>query len=422
MTQSEPATTEDMEPKRRVWRGPNALRALRHRDFALFWSGMVVSTTGSWMQGIAQGWLVFELTGSKLYLGLVGAAATLPMFVCALPSGVMADRFSKRKIVILTQTLMMIHAFVLAMLVYSGAIRPWQILILAALAGMINAMDVPARQAMTIELVGKEDLIYGVALTASAFNGSRIVGPAIAGVIVATRGAGLCFLINALSYLAVIAGLLMIRPTRARASYNGESVIAQIGEGLRYARHNVVIRDLLILTGLSSVFLMQYGTMMPVFAKDVLQVGAQGLGVMMAAAGAGALTAGIAVAVLSHRVRPQRIVAMGSLIAPIGLIAFSQSTIYPLSIACLAVTGFGTMLFLAVSNTLVQTAAPDSLRGRVLSVRVAVFMGLAWLGALQVGAIAQYAGVRNAMLFGGLACLAAALIFVLRSPALRPES
>jgi MFS family permease len=243
------------EPGRR---GPGALRSLRHRDFALFWSGLIVSSTGSWMQNLAQGWLVYDLTHSKAYLGIVSAAGTLPVLLLTLPSGVIADRFSKRRIVILTQALLTLQAFVLATLVYLKLIQPWQIVVLASFSGMVNALDVPARQAMTVELVGKEDLLNAVALNSSAFNGARIVGPAIAGIIVAAGGPAACFFCNGASYLAVIVSLLIIRTRPFRTGDGTESILAQIREGLAYARRNPLIRDLLILTGIPSVFALQY--------------------------------------------------------------------------------------------------------------------------------------------------------------------
>jgi MFS family permease len=401
-------------PKPRARRAPNALRALRNRDYALYWSGLLISATGSWMQMVAQGWLVFDLTHSKLYLGVVGAAGTLPLLFLTLPGGVIADRFNKRRITIFTQTLATVQALILGLLAVSHLIRPWHIVLLAVFSGLINSLDIPARQAMTVEIVGKRDLLNAVALNSSAFNGARVIGPALAGILVAVSGAGGCFLINAASYLGVIVSLLIIRPKPLRASSREVSMLAQIREGLGYSRRNAVIRDMLILTGVASIFGLQYGTMMPALAKEVLRVGPQGLGGMMSAAGVGAVAAALSIAAIGHRFVPGRIVALGSILAPAGLVALSMTRSYPVSIACLVFVGFGMMLFLAVSNSIVQVASPDELRGRILSVRTLVFMGLSPFGSLQIGWLAQQFGVQRSLLIGGLSCLATGLYFALR--------
>lgn len=416
-TDAAETTDEGTEP--RAWRGPAALRALRHRDFSLFWCGLLVSATGSWMQNVAQGWLVFDLTHSKFYLGLVGAMGTLPVLLLTLPSGVIADRFNKRKITIVTQSAAMVLAFALAALAYTGVIEPWHIVAIAALSGAVNALDIPARQSLTIELVGKEDLLNAVALNSSAFNGARIVGPAVAGVILATSGAAACFLFNGISYLAVIVGLAMIRSSRLRAGSSAKPMLAEIREGLHFARGHALIRDLLLMTAVASIFALQYSTLMPALAKDVLGVGPEGLGILMAAAGLGALSAALAVAGIGHRFRQGTIVTVGSILAPVGLVALSMSHSYPVSIVCLVLVGFGMMMFLAVSNSIVQTASPDALRGRMLSVRTLVFMGLAPIGSLQIGVAAQYLGVQPSLRIGGMICIVAAVCFAVRSTAVR---
>lgn len=408
-------------------RGSGALRSLRHRDFALFWIGLLVSSIGSWMQNLAQGWLVYELTHRKDYLGFVGAAGTLPVLILTLPSGVIADRFNKRRITIITQTLLAAQALALAGLAHYEIVRPWHVLLLASFAGLANALDVPARQAMTIELVGRADLLNAVALNSSAFNGARIVGPSIAGLLIAA-GTGspisrpaLCFLINGISYLAVIASLLIIRPKPAKSSSRTEPMLAQIREGIAFARRNVLIRSLLVLTAFASVFALQYPTVLPAFAKDVLKVDSRGLGAMMSAAGLGALSAAIFVAALGHLFKPKAMVTFGSILAPSGILALSMSRDFALSVVCLVVTGFGMMLFLAVSNTIVQVASPDELRGRMLSLRTLVFMGLAPLGALQVGTVAQHMGVQTSMAGGGIVCIAAAVYFAFFSQPVKGE-
>lgn len=412
--------TSTIEPSEiDTWHGPQALRALRHRDFGLYWIGFIVSNIGSAMQNTAQSWLVYEITGSELYLGVVAAAATLPMLFLTLPSGVWADRFSKRKITIVTQSLMLIQAALLAALTYAHSVQPWHIVALAAFAGIANAIDIPARQAMTVEIVGKEDLLNAGALNSSAFNVARVVGPCIAGPLVALGGTQLCFLINSISFLAVIVGLVLIQPTPCCLESNGVSLWAHIREGLGYARRNVLIKDILILTGLASVFGMQYGTLMPAFAKTVLHAGPKGLGALQAAAGGGALVGAISIAALGDRFRKGQMMVGGSVVAPIGLIAFAFSRSLASSLAYLLVAGFGMMMFMAVSNNLVQTDSPDELRGRLLSVRTLVFLGLAPLGAVQIGWLAQTVGIRTSLAASAVVTLFAVFAFGLRSRAMR---
>ncbi len=363
------------------------------------------------MQGTAQGWLVYELTHDKMYLGTVAFANTLPTLLLSLPAGVMADRLSKRKITMSTQTCLAIQAIVLAALTFTGVIRPWHIVALASFSGLVNAIDIPARQAMTVELVGQRDLMNAVTLTSSAFNLARIAGPFLAGILIAFTGPSICFLINAISYTAVIGVLLAVRPCALGCSSSDVAMHEQILEGLAYARRNTTIRNLLLLTGFASVFGLQYGTLLPAVAKDMLHVDSKGLGILSAAAGLGAVLAAISVAALSHRFRPHGIVSIGSIIAPIGIIALSLSHSFPISVGIIVIVGFGMMMFLAVSNSIVQAASPDDLRGRILSVRSLVFIGFGCIGALLAGALAKAIGVDKALTAGGVTCLAAGVLF-----------
>lgn len=397
------------------WRGPAGLRALRNRDYALFWAGLIVSATGSWMQNVAQGWLVFDMTHSQLYLGIVSAAGTLPVLLLALPGGVVADRFNKRKIVLATQSAAAILALLLSALAYSGFIQPWHIVIFAVLSGCVNAMDVPARQTMIVELVGKEDLLNAVALNSSAFNMARIVGPALAGIILAVSGPAFCFLLNGISYVAVIVALIVVRSTEFRTASEIKPVVAEIVDGLRYAGKNPLIRDVLVMTAVMSIFALQYPSQMPAFAKGVLDVGPKGLGMLVSGAGIGALAAALFVATLGHKLRQQTMMTFGTLIVPGGVIALSLTRSLVLSIGCLVVTGFGMMLFLAVSNSVVQMASPDEMRGRIISLRTLVFMGLAPIGALIVGVMAQNLGVQPALRYGAYVCAVAAIYYSIRS-------
>lgn len=403
----------------RSWHVPRAISALGHRNFAIYWFGQVISNTGTWMQGMALGWLLFELTGSRLNLGLLGMVSSLPVLFLTLPLGVVADRFNKRKITILTQSLAMVQAFILAALNFTHRIEVWHIFVLAAFMGIIYAIDVPARQAMVVELVGKDDLLNAVSLNSAVFNITRIIGPAAAGWIVAAYGTANCFLFNGISYIAVVVSLMVIRSTPLRSNYNGESTLSQIREGLALCRKHAVIRHLLILTAVASIFLMQYGTQIPAFAVQIYKVGARGQGMMMSAAGLGAFLAASGIASFAHRFSQGTIVTFGSILAPIGLIAFALSPSYHLALACLVVAGFGVMSLLAVSNSMIQTSSPDNLRGRVMSARTFVFMGFAPFGALQVGAVAQYVGLREAIVIGGVISLGTSVYLALRSDALK---
>lgn len=407
-------------PGDKKWNGPSTFRALRHKDFTLYWVGLAISTVGTWMQSIAQGWLVYDLTGRELYLGLVTAMSTLPVLLLVLPAGVIADRFNKRRIVIITQTIAMILTFVLAALTIYGSIRPWHLMVFASMLGIVNAIDIPARQSMTIELVGKEDIHNAVALTSSAFNGARLVGPAVAGEILKHYGAGTCFFINGISYIAVVTGLLMIRNMRVtNVSSSSRSVISEVKEGIAYARKNSLIRDLLILTGAASIFALQYTSQMPAYAKRVLNVGPEGLGSLVSAAGLGALVGAIVVASVGHKFKTGVIVTFGSILAPLAITALSFVNNYYVALICMAAIGYGVIMLLAVSNSLIMVSSPDELRGRVLSVRTLVFLGLAPVGAFQVGFVAEYMGVQQSLRIGGILCLIISMYFALRSKSIR---
>ncbi|MCL5104799.1 MAG: MFS transporter [Armatimonadetes bacterium] len=403
------------------WRGPRGLRAFRHRNFTLYWIGQVISFTGSWMQSVAMGWLVLKLTGSAWHLGVVGAMATIPVLIFGLPAGTLADRLDKRKIVIVTQTLAMIQALVLAALNFSGLIQVWHVMVLAAFAGTVNAFDNPIRQSMIAELVDcdKDDLMNAIALSSAAFNGARIVGPALAGILVVAFGTANCFLLNGISYIAALVALLLITSKSACAGDDGQSMFLQIKQGLAYTGRHGLIRDLLIMTGVASLFGGQLGTMMPLFANGVLHVGAKGYGILMAVGGVGALIGAGVTALAGHRFKQRTIVMVGAFVAGAGLLMFSRCGNYYLAIGFLIMFGFGTMLFFNVSNSMVQAASPDSLRGRVISVRNFVFFGLTPAGALLVGYLAQHYGVQDAVTLGAAACLGSVIYFSLFSKAIR---
>jgi len=391
------------EPRRGL-RLPRTFAALRHRNYRLFFGGQLVSVTGTWMQITALSWLTYQLTHSPFLLGLIGALGSLPMLVFAIPGGVLADRLEKRRIILFTQSSAMVLAFVLAALTGLQWIRVWHIALLAALGGAVMACDMPARQAFVIEMVERRDLMNAIALNSSIFNGARAIGPAIAGALVASVGAAWCFFINGLSFVAVLIGLLLMRfPARPRREITTSPLADAVG-GLRYLRTNSTVMGLAALLGAISMFGWSYAVLMPVFARDVLHMGPQGLGYLMAATGVGALIGALTVASLSGYPLP-RLLFGGAFTMAAALLGFSFSHTFALSLVLLAGAGFGGVMFMATANTAFQTSVPDEVRGRIMGVWGIVFAGSAPLGSLQAGTLAQYLGAPAAVRIG--ACVAA---------------
>ena len=397
------------------------MRSLRHRNFRLFFGGQLISLIGTWMQNIAQAWLVYRMTGSSFLLGAVGFASQIPVFVLAPLGGMVADRHHRHPVVIGTQTASMILAFILAALTLGRVVQWWHVVVLAALLGVVNAFDIPARQAFIVEMVGKEDLMNAIALNSSMFNGARIIGPAIAGVLVASIGEGWCFFANAVSYIAVIVGLLLMhveRVSRLRES----SPLEHIVEGFQYVRRTLPIRDLLLLLGLISLVGMPYSVLMPIFADRILHSGARGLGILMGASGVGALMGALMLAAKSGVRGLGRWVAVSAAAFGVTLIVFSWSHRLWLSTFLLVPVGMAMMVEMAASNTLIQAMVPDELRGRVMAVYSMMFMGMAPLGALFAGSLADRLGAPLTVSIGAVACLAGAAVFWKRLPALRVEA
>ncbi|HZH89742.1 MAG TPA: MFS transporter [Pyrinomonadaceae bacterium] len=404
------------------FRMPGALRSLGHKNYRLFYGGQLVSLTGTWMQIVAQSWLVYRLTGSAATLGFVAFAGQIPGFLLAPVGGAVADSFSRHRILITTQTLAMLLALVLAVLTLTGNVAVWHVYVLAGLLGVVNAFDIPSRQAFVADLVGREDLVNAIALNSSMINGARLVGPAMAGLLVATIGEGWCFFVNALSYVAVIAGLARMSVERRETIAERRSPVRRVVEGFSFVGRTGPIRALIILLGLVSLFGMPYTVLMPVFADRILHVGAGGLGVLLGAAGVGALCA--ALLLLARRgVRGMgRWVAFSSAGFGGSLVLFSQLQDFRLAVAVLVVVGFSMIIQIASSNTLVQAMAPDALRGRVMAVYSMMFLGMAPLGALLAGWMAERVGAANTVALGGAGCILSALVFSLRLPALRREA
>ena len=400
----------------------DTIRSLRHRNFQLFFSGQLISLIGTWMQNVAQSWLVYRLTGSSLLLGTVSFAGQIPVFPIAPLAGMVADRWNRRTIVIITQTASMILASILAALTLTNRITVWEIVVLAALLGVVNAFDIPARQSFLVEMVGREDLMNAIALNSSIFNGARIIGPAIAGILVATIGEGWCFFANAVSYIAVIAGLFMMRISRRQAERAIKSAFDHMAEGFRFVRKTAPIRALLLILGLVSLVGMPYTVLMPVFAKTVLHGDATTLGVLGSAAGIGALAGALTLASRTRVDGLGKWVWMACTSFGTFLILFSFSHHYFLSVLLLVPVGFSLMTQMGATNTLVQSMVPDRLRGRTMAVYSMMFMGMSPLGAILAGAAADKIGAPMTVALGGACAIAGAIAFARHLPKIRVEA
>jgi MFS family permease len=407
---------EDMTGRpRRVATGGISLRktfsALKHRNFRLFFSGQLVSFTGTWMTTTAQGWLVYQLTGSKALLGLVAAAASAPMLFFATWGGWVADRYPKRSVIVVTQTCSMILSFAMAALVWSKLVQPWHIIVLAILGGITMAFDMPARQSFVIEMTSREDLMNAISLNSSAFNCARIVGPSIAGLLMAKVGIAACFLIDGLSFFAVIAGLLMMRLAKKKVHIDSDAgPLSQALEGFRYVWGHRRVLTILSLFAIVGIFGWSYSVLMPAFARDVLHLRENGYGLLMAGSGIGALAAALTVASAGH-ILPTRIMALGGIgifSAALALFAFNRN-LY-VEILLLGLVGFGIVLYFSTSNTVLQSIVPDEMRGRVMGIWTLIFGGMIPLGSLQAGLMADLLGTPATIATGALICATAALV------------
>src|SRR5258705_1571523 len=401
---------------------PGSVRAFRHRNYRLFFGGQLISVCGTWMQSVAQSWLVYRLTGSAALLGLVNFANLIPVFLLSPLGGAAADRRSRHRILLITQIISMLLAFVLAGLTLSGRIQVWHLFVLAALLGVNYAFYVPAQSAFVVDMVGRDDLMNAIALNSSMVNGARIVGPAVAGLLVAAVGEGWCFLINAASYVAVLAGLLAMNvPVRPCLSRHA-SGLGNIVEGFRYAGKKAPIRALLLLLGLVSLMGVPYAVLMPLFADQVLHGGASGLGMLMGASGIGALIGALTLASRRGLRGLGRWVAISAAGFGVFLMLFSASRNFLLSAALLVPAGFFFMLEMAASNTLIQSMVTDELPGRVMAVYSMMFIGLAPIGAVLAGILAERMGAPRTIAIGGAFCVLGGGLFALRLPSLRDEA
>jgi MFS family permease len=375
---------------------------------------------GTWMQSVAQGWLVFQLTGSEFALGAISFVGTLPTLFLMLPAGALADRVPRRRVLLVTQTTMMLLAFILAILAATKTLQIWHIGILAACLGICNSFDAPARQALAVEMVeDRADLMNAIALNSTIINLARVLGPAIGGAVLALVGATWCFALNGLSFMAVLAALLMMKLPKLHQEVRTDPIVLQVAEGLRYVWQTPVVRTAIILVAVSSLFGFSYGTLLPAFAVDVLHIGEAGLGALNTAVGIGALAGSLIVASMNRVRRKGLFLTAGSLVFPAVLIVFAFSKSFWLSLAALSIIGVAFVAQNATANTLIQSVVPDQLRGRVMAVYMLMFFGTAPFGALQAGSIAQAFGPWAGVAVGAGITLAFALFVLIWVPALR---
>jgi MFS family permease len=390
------------------WR--RTFSAFRHRNYRLYFMGQLVSLIGTWMTSTAQGWLVYQLTGSKALLGVVAAAGTAPMLFFSAWGGWVADRFPKRSVLICTQIAMMILSFIMAGLVWAKIIKPWEIVVLGLFGGVAMAFDMPARQSFVVEIASREDLMNAISLNSAMFNGARIVGPAIAGFLMAKVGIALCFFIDGVSFLAVLAGLIMMQfPRRELRSATGGAV-AQTLEGFRYVWKHVRVRTIMSLFAIVGIFGWSYSVLMPAFAQDVLHLGSQGYGLLLGASGVGALLGALTTAAFGTSFSPRTLAFGGVWLFSAMLLIFSFNRNLTIAMLCLAVAGFGMMLFFSTSNTTVQTIVPDEMRGRVMGIWALIFGGMIPFGSLEAGALAHYVGTAATLAVGAIVCALAAFV------------
>jgi MFS family permease len=396
------------------------LRALHSRNYRLFFAGQILSLIGTWMTSVATSWLVYRVTKSPFLLGFTGFASQIPMFFMAPIAGVLVDRWNRHRTLVITQTLSMLQSFTLAALALSGVITIGEILALVLLQGFINAFDMPARQAFVVQMIERrEDLGNAIALNSSMVNGARLVGPAVAGVVIGALGEGYCFLIDGFSYIAVIASLLAMRVAPAQPRANPRRLAVELREGWDYVRDSAPIRSVLLLLALISLVGMPYTVLMPIFAGPILHGDAHTLGFLMSASGVGALAGAITLAMRRSVLGLGRVIVWSSGLFGAALIAFGFSRNIFISMLFVAVAGFGMMRHMASSNTIIQTVVAEDKRGRVMAYYSLAFQGIAPFGSLAAGAIASRIGAPWTLLSGGILCIAGAAVFAKKLPRLR---
>lgn len=376
--------------------------ALRHRNFRWYFVGQLVSISGLWMQSVAQGWLVFQLTRSELALGMVACAAGIPSLLLSPFAGVVVDRFPRRSLLLATQTLQMALAFILAALVITEAVQVWHIVLLAFILGVSNSVDAPARQAFIKDMVGPEDMSSGITLNSLMANGARVFGPAVAGLLLATVGAGWCFFVNGATFLAVLLSLIVMQVPNPVPGVGRGSAILQMREGLGYSRQHQTILPLLLLAAVFSTFAVNVITLLPAFADVVLHAPVNGLSLLSTAQGIGAVLAGLTLAALSSRLGRGRVASIMIMMASLSMLLLSQTRALDVGVLLMGLFGFSLVLFFVNVNTMIQNEVLDHYRGRVLSLFTLTFLGLTPLGALVLGLLAEVAGTPSALALYGL--------------------
>jgi len=387
-------------------------RALRSRNYRFFFTGQFISLTGTWMQQIAVSWLVYRMTNSVFLLGLVGFVSQFPTFLLSPFAGVWSDRTNKHRILVWTQSLSMLQALTLALLVLTDIVAVWQIIGLCLFMGCINAVDVPARQSFVIEMIeDRRDLGNAIALNSAMFNGTRFLGPFIAGILIAACGEGICFLVNGLSYIAVIYALFSLQIVYRKNEIKGKAMLEELKEGFLYAFHDPKMRSILLLMALTSIIGIPFIVLIPAYAKDILQGGPQTLGFLMSAMGAGALLGAFYLASRVNVKGLRKNIPLAVCVLGLGLIGLSISHLLWTSLVLIFLAGFGMMIQVASSNTWLQTNVDDDKRGRMMSLFAVSFLGMAPFGSLLAGSLAARAGIGLTLLAGGISCILGALIF-----------
>jgi len=395
-------------------------RSLQHRNYRLFFSGQTISLIGTWMQRIALSWLVYRMTGSEVLLGVVGFVAQIPSFLLAPVAGVLIDRWSRYRVLLVTQVISMIQAGILAWLSLTGTLEIWHIIVLSLVLGCINAFDMPARHSFVIDMVeNKDDMGNAIALNSMMFNGARLIGPSVAGVVLATTGEGVCFLINALSYIFIIISLLAMRVPAMGEKKKETKIFSELKEGFAYAFGFPPIKSIILLLGLVSLMGASYQVLMPVYAKDILHGDSHTFGFLMGAAGAGALLGAVYLASRESVMKLGRLIPAATALLSVGLVALAFNSSFLVSMFLMFFTGLGMMAQAAASNTIIQTITDDDKRGRVMSLYTMALMGTAPFGSLLAGWMAKLLGTPWTIFIGGAVCLIGALVFYKRLPTLK---
>jgi MFS family permease len=400
----------------------HVFRTLRYRNYRLFFGGQLVSLIGTWMQQVAMTWLVYRMTNSPFLLGVVGFSGQMPSFLLSAFAGVLADRWNRHRMLMVTQSLAMVQASVLAILTLTGTVAVWHLVCLSIFLGLVNAFDVPIRQSFLLDMIeNREDLGNAIALNSSLFNGARLIGPAVAGLVIAAIGEGACFVLNALSYIAVIYALAAMKITPRKRDALQQGILRGLLEGFRYVAGSSPIRRILLLLAVVSLTGMPYAVLMPIFARDILGGGPNTLGFLMGATGVGALTGALMLASRKTVVGLGRWIPLAAGVFGAGLAAFTLSHMVWVSMLLLFFVGLGMMLQMGTSNTILQTIVDDDKRGRVMSFYAVCFLGMAPFGSLLAGSLAGTIGAPETLFISGIVCIIAAVIFAARLPSFRKE-